>query len=118
MDFNSYVMSLFSHMSEGPSPVRVSWNNCNIHSLSSLSGTHMQSNTTALLYRFYVYEVYTFSVFVDIVKKVIFCFMFIIEVLVGDSGVLGCITLNVVPNILSIPLTYMRGYKYKEHHSI
>ena len=37
--------------------------------------------------------------------------MFIIEVIVGGGGVLGCIILNSVPNILSTPLTYMRGGK-------
>ena len=38
--------------------------------------------------------------------------MFIIEVIVGGGGVLECIILKSVPNILSTPLTYMRMAKY------
>ena len=44
--------------------------------------------------------------------------MSIIEVIVGDAGVVGCIILNDVPNIWSTPLTYMRVLKYKEQNSV
>ena len=35
--------------------------------------------------------------------------MFIIEVIVDDGGILGCIILNSVPNILTNTLTYEGG---------
>ena len=62
-----------------------------------------------LCQKFYIYEIYTFSVFVGVVKKGDNSAVFIIEVIVGDSGVIGCIILTGVSNILSTQLTYMRG---------
>lgn len=46
--------------------------------------------------------------------------MFIITdyYLAGDGGVLECIILSGVPNVLSTLLTHMKGPRYEGHYSI
>ena len=47
-----------------------------------------------------------------------FYFMFITEVMLSGGGVLRCIILTAVPNILLPSCMLMKWTKYQEHHSI
>ena len=66
-----------------------------------------------LCFKCYIYEVYTFSVCVDVVRKVI---ILLYVYYWGHSGWWWCIKLNSVPNILSTPLKLLLPFLHFTQH--
>ena len=90
-----------------------------VHSSAISICTSVQSYSIKLCHKLYCFDVYTFSGYVDIIKKGNhFTFMFITEVILSGGGLLRCIILTGVPNILSPSCMLMEWTKYRGHHSI